>query len=223
METKRALGIDIECMSRKTSQREVFPQKSSNWTEYLKSEMELYKVPFGPTTIQVMEPKILDSYIELRYGKKSPCQYPFTNGVEDEKISSLYPSPKDNNGRSVRSIPVFKEDQDRSQMNVPIQNWYVPKKQRNEWLEKKGNRKQMEYTHQIPNLDKIEIDNTISPGCLWGGNATLKVIGWNAERGKYWENFYEMIQDDHLLREPLVILLNEMDVGMARTGNVHTA
>ena len=32
-----------------------------------------------------------------------------------------------------------------------------------------------------------------------------------------------MIQEMNEIKEPLVILMNEMDIGMARSGNVHTA
>ena len=86
----------------------------------------------------------------------------------------------------------------------------------------------MEYTSKIPNLDEIEIDNTINPdGCSFGGNngnnSTLKVIGWNAERGTYWDVFADMVPTKAELKDPDVVLLNEMDVGMARSGNVHTA
>ena len=214
-------GIDLECMSRETSRRERQPRKVSNWTGYMKSNSELYTVPFGPTTIQVVEPNILNRYLELRYAKKSPCQFPFANGLEDEKFHPVYPSTTDES-EGTTSVSVMKEDQDQSQMDFALQNWYVPKKQRNEWLNKKGDRKQREYTNQLPNLDKIEIDNSISPGCSWGENATIKLIGWNAERGKYWNKFYEMIQEDDMLQNPLVLLMNEMDIGMARTGNVHT-
>ena len=108
-------------------------------------------------------------------------------------------------------------------MNFTLNNWYVPKTQRNEWLENKEDRKQMVYTNKIPNLDKIEIDNIISPGCTWGANATIKVIGWNAGRGTHWDKFYTKIEERDELRGPLVILINEMDIGIARSGNVHTS
>jgi len=215
-------GMDIECMNRQLSRHEKYSQEHSRWTWYLKSEKELYTVPFGPTTIQVMDPKILNRYIELRYGKVSPCQFPFANGLDIEKISPVSLS-SDNETTSARTKQGFKLDQDQAQMNFALNNWYVPKKQRNEWLKNKGNRKQMEYTKQIPNLDKIEIDNIISPGCTWGANGTIKVIGWNAERGTHWDKFYKMIEESDELSGPLVILLNEMDIGMARSGNVHTA
>jgi len=47
----------------------------------------------------------------------------------------------------------------------------------------------------------------------------LNIIFWNAERGKTWEKaaMHEKFQNAD------IILLNEMDVGMARSGNVNTA
>jgi hypothetical protein len=78
----------------------------------------------------------------------------------------------------------------------------------------------MELTKSIPNLDHVAIDNSISSGCNWGPNATVKLIGWNAERGTYWDKFWTLID---ALRHPYVLLLKEMDIGMARSCNVHTA
>ena len=215
-------GIDIECMSRELSQRERRTMKKSNWTEYLKGSGELYEVPFGPTTANLMEPTILNHYILLRYGKASPCQYPFANGVDEEKFPPVLQKTYHN-----KSIDVFQLDQDQASMNFVVENWYVEKSQRDQWLSKKGDGNQMEYTKQIPNLDKIEIDNSISKGCTWqdgkSQKPTIKVLGWNAERGGYYDKFYNLIQEKKELQEPLVILLNEMDIGMARSGNVHTA
>ena len=214
-------GMDIECKSRGSSSREKNTQRKSNWTDYLQGTKELYIVPYGPTTIQVMDPRKLNEYIKLRYGKKSPCQFPFSSGLEIEKFPSVFHS-SNNETTGVRA-QVYQVDQDRAQMNFALKNWYVPKAQRIDWLGKKGNKKQSEYFKQLPNFDKIEIDNTISPGCQWSANATIKVIGWNAERGTHWDKFYKLIKEKDELNSPHVILLNEMDIGMARSGNIHTA
>jgi hypothetical protein len=213
-------GMDIECMSRQLSQRERPTMNKSNWTEYLKGSGELYQVPFGPTTANMMEPSILNNYILLRYGKRSPCQYPFANGVDEEKFPPVLQY-------HYNSSHVFQLDQDQASMNFAIENWYVDKSQRDQWLSKKGDGKQMEYTKKIPNIDKIEIDNSISKGCTWQDDKsqkpTIKVLGWNAERGGYYDKMYNLIQEKNELQDPLVLLLNEMDIGMARSGNVHTA
>ena len=223
------MGIDVECMSRGSSWREKVAMDQSGWTDYMKSKGELATVPFGPTTIQLMEPKILNQYIRLRYGKSSPCQYPYTNGVEAEKFPAVSLSHGKNQTPSsmLTMRQVFKMDQDQAKMDFVLEHWYYSKFKRNEWLNNKGNKKQMEYTKQLTNLDKIEVDNTISPdGCSWRRNARntpiIKVIGWNAERGTHWDKFYTLVQEREELSDPLVILMNEMDVGMARSGNVHT-
>jgi hypothetical protein len=72
-------------------------------------------------------------------------------------------------------------------------------------------------------------DNTIaSPAaCKFlddsSGTGRLKIIEFNAERGRYWPEFATMVKSSVGLQQPDVILLNEMDVGMARSENVHTA
>ena len=234
-------GMDIECKSRTISWRERRTQSKAGWHAHLNDGGgRILTVPYGPTTVQVMDPDRLNSYIKLRYGKVSPCQFPFSNGQETEKFppaavaaaqqSSLpfavYDNSSNNNDTisSVVVSSIYQLDQDQAQMDFALRHWYVPRQQRDKWVSRKGDRKQMEYTNEIPNLNKVEIDNTISPdGCAWSANSTLKVIGWNAERGTHWGKFYNLIQDRDELMDPHVILLNEMDIGMARSGNVHTA
>merc|ERR1711865_1039880 len=80
-------------------------------------------------------------------------------------------------------------------------------------------------TQDIPNLDHVEVDNSIAPRepCKIGNSTTIKVVDWNTERGTYWAEFAEMIEAIPDLEKPTVLVLNEMDIGMARSGNVHTA
>lgn len=88
--------------------------------------------------------------------------------------------------------------------------------QRNKWFQQKamvvdGQR----ITKTLPNLNKVEIDNTISPDDVCTG-PTLKVIEFNAERGRWWKEFAPILQGYD------VIILNEMDIGMARSDQQHT-
>ena len=107
-------------------------QRKSGWTEYLKGVDELYTVAYGPTTIQIMDPQIMNRYIEIRYGKLSPCQFPFTNGVDMEKFPPVI-SSHDNETMSALT-EIFQEDQDQAQMNFVLKNWYVPRKiERSGW------------------------------------------------------------------------------------------
>jgi hypothetical protein len=50
----------------------------------------------------------------------------------------------------------------------------------------------------------------------------LKVVTFNARRGTTWLEFVLKVRSDLELRDPDVILLNEMDIGMSRSGNLHT-
>ena len=227
-------GIDIECMSRHVSVRERGTQSKAGWHAILedggRGGGRILTVPYGPTTIQGMDPDRLNSYIKLRYGKASPCHFPFSNGQVSETLSPVATATlklsRNKNATINSSVivsSIYQLDRDQSQMDFAVRHWYVPRKQRDEWASRKGDGKQMQYTKEIPNLDKVEVDNTISPGgCSWSANFTLKVIGWNAERGTHWDKFYNLIQEKNELAEPYVILLNEMDIGMARSGNVHT-
>jgi len=72
-------------------------------------------------------------------------------------------------------------------------------------------------TQKIPNLDKVEVVNTIGPGCE--DLSKISVVVFNMQRGVYW------LETTQLLRKfsPDVIILNEMDIGMARSGQQHTA
>mmetsp|Transcript_1296 Transcript_1296/g.3158 ORF Transcript_1296/g.3158 Transcript_1296/m.3158 type:complete len:649 (-) Transcript_1296:102-2048(-) len=221
-------GIDIECKSRRISSRERGTQSKAGWHKHLAGNGEIPTVPFGPTTVQVMDPGKLNRYVELRYGKVSPCQFPFSNGQEPEKFpppASSQPLAAVDAVAEEEVSSIYRLDRDQARMDFAVRHWYVPKGQRHEWLSKKGDGKQMEYTSKIPNLDEVEIDNTINPnGCSFSeNNSTLKVIGWNAERGTYWDVFADMVPTKAELKDPDVILMNEMDVGMARSGNVHTA
>merc|ERR1711865_764196 len=67
----------------------------------------------------------------------------------------------------------------------------------------------------LPELDIIDVDNTIiSDHKHRCSGKTLRVVEYNAERGKWWLLSAQYIE---LLRQADIILLNEMDVGMSRT------
>jgi endonuclease/exonuclease/phosphatase family metal-dependent hydrolase len=52
---------------------------------------------------------------------------------------------------------------------------------------------------------------------------TLRIVHWNIERGKEFEAILENLREHPELRDADLVLLNEVDVGMARSGNRHTA
>jgi endonuclease/exonuclease/phosphatase family metal-dependent hydrolase len=51
----------------------------------------------------------------------------------------------------------------------------------------------------------------------------LRVISWNIEKGIHWKEIVETLRVEPHLRVADLILLNEVDVGMARSGNHHIA
>jgi hypothetical protein len=98
-----------------------------------------------------------------------------------------------------------------------------------------------QFTAQIPNLNEVEVDNSIAPadkcrlqdilhtdiehnsGSISSKHMRgLKVVTFNARRGTTWLEFVLKVRSDLDLRDPDVILLNEMDIGMSRSGNLHT-
>jgi len=73
---------------------------------------------------------------------------------------------------------------------------------------------------ELPNLDIIEIDNTISLVCP--ARDRITVVAFNAQRCGQWQNISALMKSNPVLMDADVVLLNEMDTGMARSSNVHT-
>jgi endonuclease/exonuclease/phosphatase family metal-dependent hydrolase len=82
-----------------------------------------------------------------------------------------------------------------------------------------GHKTAVELNRSIPEIDDIEVLNTASNA---PSRKTLRLIAWNTERGRHWRNGARLIQETAALRDPDIILLGEMDLGMARSGNAHT-
>ncbi len=85
--------------------------------------------------------------------------------------------------------------------------------QRKEWYNSPDSDGQ-KLTDALENINKVEIDNSISPQKQCTGS--LKVVEFNAKRGRWW------MESVNLLKDADVIILNEMDIGMARSDNQHT-
>jgi len=95
--------------------------------------------------------------------------------------------------------------------------WEISPKQRRAWAaanESEG----PALTAQVAHLDTAEVDNTIAPpgSCHANHHGRLKVAEFNAARGRHWLHAAPLLQDAD------VIILNEMDVGMARSDQQHT-
>ena len=68
----------------------------------------------------------------------------------------------------------------------------------------------------LRSLEQIEVGGACGAG---RSGDTFEVIAWNLERGTNLDAAVDIVRDRH----PDVILASELDVGMARTGNRHTA
>lgn len=88
--------------------------------------------------------------------------------------------------------------------------------QRYEWLQRPAKEGQA-LTDALPGLDEAQVDNVISPQC--SNTTQLRVVEFNADRGKWWLEAAMYIQE---LKQADVIILNEMDIGMARSDQQDT-
>ena len=85
------------------------------------------------------------------------------------------------------------------------------------------NRSPEALTASIQNLDYVDVDNSISvssPPPLIPD--TITVAELNAERGQFWCEFATQIRNTPKLAKVDIWLLNEFDLGMARTQQQHT-
>jgi len=73
-----------------------------------------------------------------------------------------------------------------------------------------------ELTDSLENLNQVEVDNSILP--LYQCSGPLKVVDLNGERGRWWMEASSL----DIVRDADIIILNEMDIGMARSDNQHT-
>ena len=81
-------------------------------------------------------------------------------------------------------------------------------------LDEEGQR----LTALVPSLDDTELVNSINrAGC--GVVSRLRVGVINMERGKYWLYYAQLLEAKQLD----IVILNEMDIGMARSNQQHTA
>ena len=71
----------------------------------------------------------------------------------------------------------------------------------------------------IPEVDEVEVLNG-APAAR--PRKTLRVVAWNMERGRHWEDGTRLIRETDALRDPDILLMGEMDHGMVRSGNTHT-
>ena len=82
-----------------------------------------------------------------------------------------------------------------------------------------GRRGARELNETIPEIDAIELQN---PWPAVAPRKTLRLISWNLARARHWREGARLIEEHPALNEPDLVFLQEMDLGMARSGNAHT-
>jgi Galactosyltransferase len=97
---------------------------------------------------------------------------------------------------------------------------------RKKWLDSLQSNMLASVVDEFKLLDVVQINNTIAPteNCfLRTGHLErpIKVVEFSAGGAKYWSEFAKIVQSQ--ISDADIIILNEMDVGMARSGNVQTA
>lgn len=115
---------------------------------------------------------------------------------------------------------------------LPVEAFHVPNnvmkhiwvsQPKRDWLVENPKKLDVDSLNAIAvkSLGHVDIDNSIS---RYGDilNSTLRVGYINAERGRYWCEYVTMIQQSEELREVDIWLLNEFDLGMARSANMYT-
>jgi hypothetical protein len=208
-------------------------RKDAGWDDYMSRPghaQGMDTVMFGPTSIQVLPQPMLDRYVELRYGKRDPCNFPFRSG--QDPIPGLRHA-----NRSIEAVGLYKylSDIQAHQLHWIMANWYTTKSMRALWLrramEVQTDKSKLYWERQqiVGAMNRVEIDTTISPSSCQlnvdseSNRTFLHVIAFNAERGTHWDDWADLIRTDEALNEASVLLISNLDVGMARSGNVHTA
>jgi endonuclease/exonuclease/phosphatase family metal-dependent hydrolase len=95
----------------------------------------------------------------------------------------------------------------------------ISQQRRDALAQNAANKTVTELNRSIPEIDEIEVFNGAASA---SPRKTLRVVAWNMERGRHWEGGVRLIRETETLRDPDIILLGEMDLGMARSGNAHT-
>lgn len=78
----------------------------------------------------------------------------------------------------------------------------------------------IQLNEAVPEINQIELNNTLSAGHC--DPSTVTITAWNLERGRYWAKAVDLIQSSPALKTSDILLLSEMDYGMARSHNHHT-
>jgi endonuclease/exonuclease/phosphatase family metal-dependent hydrolase len=78
------------------------------------------------------------------------------------------------------------------------------------------------YRRLWPEVERVlgaVVCEEFAPARARRGGGAVRVAAWNIERGKQFDGILRALREDESLRESDVLLLTELDYGMARTGN----
>jgi hypothetical protein len=152
--------------------------------------------------------------------------FPFVSYASGEKLAVVVsngPRDGDSGGDSRRTLPFAFP----TMVNATFaqQTWggdALSVATRRAWAKESGAALALDLNRQIPNLDVVEVENGIADpaSCPLDTRAELplRVVEFNAERGRHWLQAVPLLQE----LDADVIILNEMDIGMARSGQQHT-
>jgi hypothetical protein len=168
---------------------------------------------FGPQALVASKRYKFHNCVMSWYNHRLEAGYktPRNNCLDCSTLSKVFPFA---NGVSIhvngsmrrRLIPTGEEK--------PLPQVAASIEQRRQWLQLEASDGQ-KITDELPNLNAVEVDNTISQteNCA---NQKVHVIAFNAKRGKWW------LESVEFLKHADIIILNEMDIGMARSSQQHT-
>ncbi|MFM1920417.1 MAG: hypothetical protein RLZZ303_2051, partial [Candidatus Hydrogenedentota bacterium] len=77
----------------------------------------------------------------------------------------------------------------------------------------------VELNERAAEINAVELDNSHDAAAP---RERLRVVAWNMERGRHWQEGVNLLQEHPLLRNADLLLLTEMDIGMARSDNANT-
>ncbi len=77
-----------------------------------------------------------------------------------------------------------------------------------------------ELNRHVPEIGDIEVVNARGRA---KARDTLTVVAWNCEFGRHWQEGVKLIREHPVLSQADIILLSEVDDGVARSGNQHVA
>ena len=239
-------GMDIECMEKPTYENEV--RRKAGWDDHMASGQPLDTVTFGPTTIQLVPQPLLDRYIEYRYGKADPCSYPFRSGQEPDlhgrQQSSMDLPQEDKVDSAPHSLAAdsypqqlqYWPDIRKHSLHWAMAHWYTTKRQRR-LFQLLADRNQLhrnsDWNQFSASFRNVEVDNSISreadlaecsgTPAKRGDHSILRVATFDANRGTHWDQWVDLFRSHPALQGAHALVVRNLDVGMARSGNAHTA